>query len=169
MKRRRLLQTVGAVGITATAGCLDGVREHFLGEVRTNAPVEVFNAGGYPFDVTIEAREAGTGRETYDVNINLIPDERAIPQNIARNEQQFSVTRYGVDRGSGGATEDLVETGVITEDTQLVLIHLHDAEIDLQIIESEREAETEREELEEEANVTTEDAEENESSPTDDT
>lgn len=156
MNRRQALQSVGVVGLVATAGCIDGVREHFTGEFRTNAPVEVFNAGDYPFNVHLEAQEVETGRQTYDVSINVIPDERAVPQTIERNGQHFSVTRFGDERASGGAREDLVESGTITEETQLVLVHLHDDELDLEIIESESEAEAEQETLESEANETSE-------------
>lgn len=154
MNRRRLLQSAGVVSLVGLAGCIDGVREHFTGSVRTNAPVEVFNAGDYPFNVELRAREAGTGRETYDLSINLIPGERAAPQNIQRTDQSLSITRHGESSGSDGAEEDLVEQARVTEDTQLVLVHFHNDSIDLDVIESQSEAEAEREELEEEANET---------------
>ncbi|USZ72707.1 hypothetical protein [Natronosalvus halobius] len=164
MNRRNVLQAIGVGASVGLAGCFQGLGEFFTGGgIQPNTPILIFNEAEFSYNVAIEAQEAETGRKTYDEGINMIPGERAVPRRIERSPQQFRVTRHGRDGEDGGPGEDLVETGQITEETQLVSVRIFDDTLELEIIEDEDEAEAEQEELEEEAN----DSSENTSGSTD--
>ncbi|MFC7215664.1 hypothetical protein ACFQO4_16445 [Saliphagus sp. GCM10025334] len=164
MNRRNVLQTIGVGASVGLAGCFQGLGEFFTGGgIQPNVPIQLFSEAERSYNVAIEAQEVETGRKTHDDGINMVPGERAVTGRIERSPQQFRVTRYGHDGEEGGPGEDLVETGRITEDTQLVSIRIYDDDLELEIIEDEDEAEAEQEELEEEAN----DSSENTSGSTD--
>ena len=156
MNRRHVLRTASVAALASVAGCLSGVRDHFTGEFRTNAPVEIYSEAELPYNIVLEAHEQGTNRQTYDQSFNVIPGERVAPQHVERSDQHFRVTRYGYDDRDGGPGDDLVATGTISADTQLVSIRIHDDELELEVIEDVSQAEAEQEELEEAADETNE-------------
>ncbi|MFP9191098.1 hypothetical protein [Natronosalvus vescus] len=151
MNRRSVLQTASVAALASVAGCLSGVRDHFTGEFRTNAPIEIYSEAELPYNIVVEAHEQGTGRQTYDQSFNVIPGERVAPQNVQRSDQHFRVTRYGYDGRDGGPGEDFVATDIISADTQLVSIRIHDDDLELEVIDDISQAEAEQDELEEEA------------------
>ncbi|UTF52865.1 hypothetical protein [Natronosalvus rutilus] len=159
MNRRNVLQAIGVGASVGLAGCFQGLGEFFTGGgIQPNVPIQLFSEAERSYNIAIEAQEVETGRKTHDDGINMIPGERAVTGRIERSPQQFRVTRYGRDGAEGGPGEDFVETGKITEDTQLVSIRIYDDALELEIIEDEDEAEAEQEELEEEANDSPENA-----------
>lgn len=144
MNRRRVLQSAGAVSLVGLAGCIDGVQDHFTGSLQSPVPVEITNDGDRPYNISLDAVARGNGRETYEESYTITPGERVAPPHIEGEDQQLRVTRHGDDE-----LDDLVEMGTITDETDLVLISLHEDEIELEIIDDEAEAEEEQEELEE--------------------
>jgi hypothetical protein len=141
VNRRTVLQSAGVVGVVGLAGCVDGIEEHFMGGVQSPVPIEVLNDGSQPYNVSLEGRARDGDRETYDENFAIIPDERVWAPQIEGSDQQFRVTRVGDDDD----IDDLVETAEISESSQLILITIHDDEIELEMIMDEDEAEKRQE------------------------
>jgi hypothetical protein len=141
VNRRTVLQSAGVVGVVGLAGCVDGIEEHFMGGVQSPVPIEVLNDGSQPYNVSLEGRARDGDRETYDENFAIIPDERVWAPQIEGSDQQFRVTRVGDDDD----IDDLVETTEISESSQLILITIHDDEIELEMITDEDEAEERQE------------------------
>lgn len=122
MNRRTVLQSAGALGAIGIAGCLGDAG------VESPVPIEVYNDADRTFNVQLEAHERGMDRQTYDESIAMTPGERAIPGRLERGEQRFRVVRHGDDE-----YDDLVETGTITSETQLVVVRVYDDSLELEI------------------------------------
>ncbi len=120
-----------------TAGCLDAFREHFQGSLRRPVPVRIFSEADRAFNVRLEAYDSRTDRQTYDEAYTVRPDERVNAPRLDAVAQRFRVTRFG-----GDGADDLVETGRITEETNLVAIRIYDDDLTLEISEREGEGTT---------------------------
>ena len=131
MNRRRVLQGVGVGSVVGLAGCLDGIREHF--GLTGNVPIEITNEGTVTHSVTLNARERGSGRESYDQSMSVTPGERAAPPHVPQSDQQF---RVSVIEDSEAVH---VETADITSSSQFVRIWLYDDRIELEVREREDE------------------------------
>lgn len=132
MNRRTVLQSAGVFATVGLAGCVGGIREHFVGEIRSPIPVEVYNESDQTQNIQLEARERGTGRGTYDQSYSVTPGERIGAPSLEGIEQSLQVVL--VDQAEG---DDQVEVGTVTPETVLVSITIYEDDLDLQITSSE--------------------------------
>ncbi|MFC4437715.1 MULTISPECIES: hypothetical protein [Natrialbaceae] len=137
MNRRTVLQFAGVAAVTSLAGCVEAIEDHFQGTLQRPVPIEITNEGERPYNVHLEAHARDAERQTYEESYTIVPNERVGPPHVEGSEQRFRITRLGDDRGA----DNLVETTAITETSQLVLITIHDDELELEVITDEEEAE----------------------------
>ncbi|WP_306058293.1 twin-arginine translocation signal domain-containing protein [Natronococcus wangiae] len=142
MNRRTVLQSAGVAAVASLAGCVEAVEDHFTGGLRQPVPIEITNVGERPYNIHLEARARDAERKTYEESYTVVPDERVSAPHVRGSEQRFRVRRFGDDHGA----DDLVETSPITETSQLILITIHDDELELEVITDEEEAEERQEE-----------------------
>jgi len=125
VKRRRLLQSVAVLGSVSLAGCLDGVREHFEGEIQGVVPMEIHSESDVPHNLHIEAFDRESGQQTYDEGIAVNPDESVGPPHLSATDQRLRVAR--IDAQAEEVIDD--QQVSITAETQLVLIWVYDDEV----------------------------------------
>nr|WP_206335537.1 hypothetical protein [Natronolimnobius sp. AArcel1] len=108
------------------AGCLEGVQEHF--GLQGVVPLEIHSEADNAYNLQLQARETGTGRESYDESYAVTPEETVMAPNLERTDQNLQVVKYDRD------TEDSVARAVsITEDTQLVMVYIRDDDLVVEI------------------------------------
>ncbi|WP_459889292.1 hypothetical protein [Halostagnicola bangensis] len=128
MNRRTVLRSGAVLATVGIAGCIDGVQEHFQGEIQSPVPIEIFNESDQTHNIRLEAIERGTDRGTYDQGYSVTPGERVSAPSLDGFDQSFRVMR--IDQSGD---EDWVEVGTVTDETQLIQITIYDDDLELEI------------------------------------
>ncbi|MGQ3413099.1 hypothetical protein ACT4ML_12645 [Natrinema sp. LN54] len=114
--------------VAGLSGCIENLREHYKGSFQGLVPIEVHSEADRHYDLTLEAYETGTNRQTYDESYTVTANESASLPHLDATEQTLRVTRY--------AREDDEETFkevTITSSTKSVTVRLTDEDLILDI------------------------------------
>lgn len=121
MNRRSVLRVVGAAAVTATAGCIERIRN-----LQLSLPVamNVVNETETIHDVVIEAFAAGERRQTYDESVTVQPGQTANLGHLDTEPQRLRVSL--IDAG-------VTEEADVGEDTQRVDAVIRDDGLELEL------------------------------------
>ncbi|ELY63955.1 Ser-Asp rich fibrinogen-binding, bone sialoprotein-binding protein [Natrinema versiforme JCM 10478] len=114
--------------VAGLAGCVENLQEHYQGSFQGLVPIEVHSESDRHYDLTLEAYETGTNRQTYDESYTVTANESASLPHLDATEQLLRVTRYA--REDDDATFEEV---TITSSTKAVTVRLTDEELILDI------------------------------------
>ncbi|MBZ6496557.1 hypothetical protein [Natrinema longum] len=128
MNRRTLLRTAGVAATVGLSGCLEALQEHYQGSFQGLVPIEIHSEADRHFDLTLEAYEPGTNRQTYDESYTVTANQSASPPHLEATEQNFRVVKYGRE----GDEETFRET-TITPSTKFVNIRITNDDLILDV------------------------------------
>nr|WP_273741839.1 hypothetical protein [Natrinema soli] len=110
------------------SGCADALQEHYKGTFQGLVPIEIHSEAESHYDVTLEAYEPGTDRQTYDESYTITANQSASPPHLEATEQHLRVTKF--ERQS---EEQTTEEATITQNTSLVTVRITDDDLTLEI------------------------------------
>lgn len=128
MNRRTVLRTAGVTAVAGLAGCVENLQEHYQGSFQGLVPIEIHSESDRYYDLTLEAYESGTNRQTYDESYTVTANESASLPHLDATEQLLRVTRYA--REDDDATFKEV---TITSSTKAVTVRLTNEELILDV------------------------------------
>lgn len=129
MNRRTVLRTAGVTATIGLSGCIDALQEHYEGSFQGVIPVEIYSEAEQPYDITLEAFERETNRQTYDESFTLTAGQRATAPHLDATEQRFRVTK--IDRED--RTRQLTKEEPITPQTNSVTVRITDDDLILEL------------------------------------
>ena len=129
MNRRTALRTAGVTATIGLSGCVETLQEHYEGSFQGVVPVEIYSEADQPYDITLEAFEVETDRQTYEESFTITAGQRATAPHLDATEQRFRVTK--IDRED--RTRQLTEEVLITPRTSNVVVRITDADLVLEL------------------------------------
>ncbi|MFA9416812.1 hypothetical protein [Natrinema sp. HArc-T2] len=129
MNRRTVLRTAGVTATIGLSGCVEALQEHYEGSFRGVVPIEIYSEAERPYDITLEAFERETNRQTYDESFTLTAGQRATAPHLDATEQRFRVTK--IDRDD--RTRQLTKEESITPQTSSVTVRITDDDLILEL------------------------------------
>jgi len=129
VNRRTVLRTAGVTATIGLSGCIDALQEHYEGSFQGVIPVEIYSEAEQPYDITLEAFERETNRQTYDESFTLTAGQRATAPHLDATEQRFRVTK--IDRED--RTRQLTKEEPITPQTNSVTVRITDDDLILEL------------------------------------
>ncbi|WP_249361399.1 hypothetical protein [Haloterrigena sp. H1] len=137
MNRRTVLRTAGVTATIGLSGCVEALQEHYTGSFQGVVPVEIYSEAERPYDVTLEAFERETDRQTYDESFTVTAGQRATAPHLEATEQRFRVTK--IDREQ--RDRQLTKRATITQNTSTVVIRITDDDLLLELESKDEETE----------------------------
>ena len=129
MNRRTVLRTAGVVATVGLSGCVEALQEHYEGSFQGVVPVDIYSEADRPYDLTLEAFDPETDRQTYDESYTITAGQRATPPHLDATEQRLRVTK--IDREQ--RDRQLTKRATITQNTSSVVIRLTDDDLLLEV------------------------------------
>ncbi|WP_222920336.1 hypothetical protein [Natrinema sp. SYSU A 869] len=114
--------------IVGLSGCLEAFKEHYKGSFQGLVPIEIHSEAEHHYDLTLEAYETGTNRQTYDESYTVTANQSASPPHLEAIEQTLRVVKYGRD-----GEELAFKEATITPSTKLVNVRLTDDDLILDV------------------------------------
>ncbi|WP_339103552.1 hypothetical protein [Haloterrigena salinisoli] len=125
MNRRTALGLAATSALAGLAGCIEGVQEHF--GLQGVIPVEVQSEADETQNILLEARERGSGRQSYEQSYSVTPDETVSAPHLDQTEQSFRVAKIENE------SVTTVRTASVTPETNLVMIRLYDDDLVIEL------------------------------------
>ncbi|WP_226480928.1 hypothetical protein [Natrinema amylolyticum] len=110
------------------SGCLEALEEHYQGSFQGLVPIEIHSEAERHYDLTLEAYESGTDRQTYDESYTVTANQSASPPHLDATEQILRVVKYGRD-----GEELAFREATITPNTKLVNVRITDDDLVLDV------------------------------------
>ncbi|MFD1564166.1 hypothetical protein ACFR99_11460 [Haloarchaeobius amylolyticus] len=129
MNRRTVLRTAGVTATIGLSGCIEALQEHYEGSFRGLVPIEIHSEADQPYDVTLEAFDPETDRQTYDESYTVTAGERALPPHLDATEQLLRVTRINREHRD----RQLTREATITRETSTVIVRLTNDDLRLEL------------------------------------
>ncbi|RZV10670.1 hypothetical protein BDK88_1846 [Natrinema hispanicum] len=129
MNRRTVLRTAGVVATVGLSGCVEALQEHYEGSFQGVVPVDIYSEADRPYDLTLEAFDPETDRQTYDESYTITAGQRATPPHLDATEQRLRVTK--IDREQ--RDRQVTKRATITQNTSSVVIRLTDDDLRLEV------------------------------------
>ncbi|QCW04910.1 hypothetical protein [Natrinema pallidum] len=114
--------------IVGLSGCLEALEEHYQGSFQGLVPIEIHSEAERHYDLTLEAYESGTNRQTYDESYTVTANQSASPPHLDAVEQTLRVVKYGRD-----GEELAFREATITPNTKFVNVRLTDDNLILDV------------------------------------
>jgi len=137
VNRRTVLRTAGVTATIGLSGCVEALQEHYEGSFQGVVPVEIYSEADEPYDITLEAFDPETDRQTYDESFTVTTDQRATAPHLEATEQRFRVTK--IDRED--RTRQLTKEELITPSTNNVIVRITDDDLLLELESNDAETE----------------------------
>ena len=129
MNRRTVLRTAGVTATIGLSGCIEALQDHYEGSFQGVVPVEIYSEADEPYDITLEAFDPETDRQTYDESYTITAGQRATAPHLDATEQRFRVSR--IDRED--RTRQLTKEELITPSTSSVTVRITDDDLILEL------------------------------------
>ncbi len=110
------------------SGCVEALQEHYQGNFRGLVPVEIYSEAEQYYNLTLEAYDPETDRQTYDESYTITAGQSATSPHLDATEQLFRATKLGQD-----GERLAVKEGTITPSTTLVVVRIPDDGLKLDI------------------------------------
>ncbi|GAB3674947.1 hypothetical protein GCM10028856_31360 [Halopiger thermotolerans] len=102
------------------------MQEHF--GLQGVVPVEIHNSGSQTYKIQLRARELDSGRQSYNEQYAVSPNETASAPHLERTKQSLQIILFDENN-----EQEQVEAVSITSDTRFVSIELTDAGLEIDV------------------------------------
>ena len=129
MNRRTVLRTAGVAATIGLSGCIEALQDHYTGGFQGVVPVDIYSEADRAYDLTLEAFDPETDRQTYDESYTITAGQRATAPHLDAAEQRLRVTK--IDREQ--RDRQLTKRATITQNTGSVTVRLTDDDLRLEL------------------------------------